>query len=84
VATAEATLHAGAVGLFNVATADAYRGRGIGSWMTWQPLRDAAAAGCTLGVLQAAAAGVGIHRRLGFAAFGEITEYKPEGGLHDP
>lgn len=84
VATAEATLHGGAVGLFNVATAAGYRGRGIGSWMTWQPLRDAAAAGCTLGVLQAAAAGVGVYRRLGFAAFGEITEYKPEGGFHDP
>ena len=84
VATAEATLHGGTVGLFNVATADAYRGRGIGSWMTWQPLRDAATAGCTLGVLQAADAGVGVYRRLGFAAFGEIAEYKPEGGFHDP
>ncbi len=77
VATAEATVHAGTVGLFNIATRPAFRGRGIGSMMTWQPLRDARAAGCDLGVLQAAAAGVGIYRRLGFASFGEITEYKP-------
>jgi ribosomal protein S18 acetylase RimI-like enzyme len=76
VATAEATVQAGTVGLFNIATRPAFRGRGIGSLMTWQPLRDARAAGCDLGVLQAAAAGVGIYRRLGFASFGEITEYK--------
>ena len=80
VATAEATVHDRTVGLFNVATADAYRGRGIGSRMTWEPLRDAAAAGCSLGVLQAAAAGVGVYRRLGFASFGDITEYRPKGG----
>ena len=30
-----------------------------------------------LAVLQAAAAGVSIYRRLGFVNFGEITEYKP-------
>jgi ribosomal protein S18 acetylase RimI-like enzyme len=77
VATAEATVHAGTVGLFNIATRPAFRGRGIGSMMTWQPLRDARDAGCDLGVLQAAPAGVGIYRRLGFASFGEITEYKP-------
>ncbi len=76
VATAEATVQAGTVGLFNIATRPAFRGRGIGSLMTWQPLRDARAAGCDLGVLQAAAAGVGIYRRLGFVSFGEITEYK--------
>jgi hypothetical protein len=45
--------------------------------LTWQPLRDACAAGCDLAVLQAAAAGVGLYRRLGFMAFGEVTEYKP-------
>ena len=39
--------------------------------------RDAKAAGCDLAVLQAAPAGVGLYRRLGFAPFGVITEYKP-------
>jgi ribosomal protein S18 acetylase RimI-like enzyme len=79
VATAEATVQDGAVGLFNISTRPALRGRGIGSTMTWQPLRDARAAGCDLGVLQAAEAGVGMYRRLGFASFGQITEYKPGG-----
>ena len=77
VATAEATVEARTVGLFNIATRAAFRGRGIGSMLTWQPLRDACAAGCDLAVLQAAAAGVGLYSRLGFTAFGEITEYKP-------
>ena len=54
-----------------------FRGRRIGSRMTWQPLHDARAAGCDLGVLQAAEEGVGLYRRLGFEAFGGITEYKP-------
>jgi len=81
VATAEATVHDRTVMLFNVATGAEYRGRGIGSRMTWQPLREAAAAGCTLGVLQAASAGVRVYRRLGFTTFGEITEYKPKGAL---
>jgi ribosomal protein S18 acetylase RimI-like enzyme len=77
VATAEATVHDGTVALFNISTRPAFRGRGIGSMMTSVPLRDAQAGGCDLAVLQAAAAGVGIYRRLGFADFGEITEYKP-------
>ncbi len=77
VATAEATVHDGTVALFNISTRPAFRGRGIGSMMTWFPLREAQAGGCDLAVLQAAAAGVSIYRRLGFANFGEITEYKP-------
>jgi ribosomal protein S18 acetylase RimI-like enzyme len=77
VATAEAALHAGTVALFGIATLPSFRNRGIGSRMTWQPLRDASAAGCDLASLQAADAGVGLYRRLGFAAYGEITEYKP-------
>jgi len=77
VATAEATVHDGTAALFSLATRPAARGRGIGSRVTWQALRDAHAAGCDLAVLQAAAAGVGLYRRLGFAGFGEITEYKP-------
>ena len=77
VATAEATVQSRAVGLFNISTRAAFRGRGIGSMLTWQPLHDAWAAGCDLAVLQADEGAVGLYRRLGFVAFGEITEYKP-------
>jgi hypothetical protein len=48
--------------------------------MTWRPLHDARAGGCDLGVLQAAPDGVSIYRRLGFTAFGDITEFKPGPG----
>jgi ribosomal protein S18 acetylase RimI-like enzyme len=77
VATAEATVSGGTVALFNISTRPAFRGRGIGSMMTRFPLREAQAGGCDLAVLRAAAAGVSIYRRLGFANFGKITEYKP-------
>jgi ribosomal protein S18 acetylase RimI-like enzyme len=77
VATAEGTVAGGTAGLYNISTRPAYRGRGIGSRMTWHPLRDALASGCDLGVLQAAPEGVSIYRRLGFEAFGDITEFKP-------
>lgn len=77
VATAEATVTAGTAGLYNISTLPAYRGRGIGSLMTWRPLRDARARGADLGVLQAAPGGVSLYRRLGFRPFGDITEFKP-------
>jgi len=77
VATAEATVAERTAGLYNISTKPAHRGRGIGSIMTWRPLRDALACGCDLGVLQAAPDGVRIYRRLGFEAFGDITEFKP-------
>jgi ribosomal protein S18 acetylase RimI-like enzyme len=79
VATAEATIAGGSVGLYNISTRPTCRGRGIGSVMTWRPLHDALAHGCDLGVLQAAPAGVNLYRRLGFRPFGDITEFKPRG-----
>ena len=77
VATAEATVHDGAAGLYNIATRAEFRGRGIGSMLTWRPLSDARNAGCDLAVLQASPDGVPIYRRLGFEPFGQVVEYKP-------
>ena len=79
-ATAELTIAGGVAGLYNITTLPACRGRGIGSAMTWQPLLDARAAGLGAAVLQAADAGVNVYRRIGFAPFGVITEYKPPAG----
>lgn len=78
VATAEATIGGGVVGLYNISTAPEYRRRGIGLAMTRAPLLDARGAGVTTGILQAAEAGVGVYERLGFTTFGRVTEYKPE------
>jgi len=77
VATAELAVGGGVVGLYGIATLEAYRRRGIGTALTLRPLLDARAAGQTTGVLQAAPDGVGIYRRVGFETYGEIVEYKP-------
>jgi len=77
VATAELTVAGGVVGLYSIVTLEAYRRRGIGTAMTVQPLLDAREQGFRTGVLQAAAAGVGVYARLGFKQFGHIAEYKP-------
>lgn len=76
VATAEATVGE-VVGLYNICTLAAQRGRGFGSALTLQPLLDARAEGMAAAILQASADGVGLYRRLGFRDYGLITEYKP-------
>jgi GNAT superfamily N-acetyltransferase len=80
VATSELTVGGGVVGLYNISTSLPYRGRGFGSALTVRPLLDARAQGQHTAILQAAAEGVRVYERVGFRAFGEITEYKPPGG----
>src|SRR6185295_8969003 len=60
---------------------DAFRRRGFASAMMAHALEDARAAGLRTAVLQAAPDGVGVYRRLGFAEFGTIREYKPPPGV---
>lgn len=77
VASSELTVGGGVVGLYNIATREAYRRRGFGTAMTLRPLLDARADGFTTAILQAARDGVGVYTRVGFRPFGDITEYKP-------
>lgn len=77
VATAEATWSAGTVGVYNISTVPAERGRGIGTAMTGKVLRDAAQRQVLLAILQAAQGAAGVYRRLGFREFGAIVEYQP-------
>jgi GNAT superfamily N-acetyltransferase len=77
VATAELTVGGGLVGVYNVSTVPAFRGRGIGTAMTHTPLAAAKDAGHRTAILQAAPDGVRVYQRLGFASFGTITEFKP-------
>jgi hypothetical protein len=79
VAASELTLGGGVAGLYGVSTLVPYRRRGIGGAMTLRPLLDARAAGYRTAVLQASAEGAGVYARIGFKAFGRITEYKPPG-----
>jgi ribosomal protein S18 acetylase RimI-like enzyme len=76
VAASELTLGGGVVGLYSICTLEAHRRQGYGSALTMQPLLDARATGFRTAILQASAQGAGIYRRIGFAIFGEITEYK--------
>ncbi len=74
-AASELTIGGGVVGMYNVCTLVAYRRRGFGMALTLRPLLDAREAGHGVGMLQAGAQGVGIYERIGFQAFGGITEY---------
>jgi ribosomal protein S18 acetylase RimI-like enzyme len=76
IATAELDVSEGAVGLYNIATVAAHRGRGIGTAMTLRPLLDAREEGHTLAVLQASGEGQGLYARLGFEEQGRYTEYQ--------
>ena len=73
VATAELTLTADAAGVYNISTGQPWRGRGIGTALTAWAMREGSREGRGIAVLQAAPAGVGVYRRLGFEAFGELT-----------
>ncbi|HEX6850982.1 MAG TPA: GNAT family N-acetyltransferase [Candidatus Polarisedimenticolaceae bacterium] len=77
VATAEVTVAGGVAGVYNISTRTAHRRVGIGTAITYAPLRDAAREGIATAVLQAAPDGVGVYRRLGFSSYGEVTEFKP-------
>ena len=60
-------------GVYNVATQDAYRRRGLGAAMTWQAVHDGANAGCLLASLQASEMGRPVYERMGFRT---VTSYK--------
>jgi len=77
VASAELTVGGGVVGLYNISTRSAHRGKGIGTAMTLQPLLDAREAGFETAVLQASEEGFPIYSRLGFEVTGSFTEYQP-------
>ncbi len=77
VAASELTIGSGVAGLYNICTLSAYRRRGFGTAMTLRPLLDAQTQGYRTAILQASEAGARIYARVGFEAFGQITEYKP-------
>ncbi len=77
VATSTLAIGGGVVGIYDVATREAYRGRGFGTAMTLQPLMDAREEGARTAVLQAASEGAETYRRLGFEPYGVFVEYGP-------
>ena len=77
VGTSELTRSGGVVGLYNVATSEEYRHRGIGSAMTTVPLLEARSHGALRAVLQTTAEGETMYERVGFQSFGMVSEFKP-------
>jgi predicted GNAT family acetyltransferase len=61
------------VGIFNVATPAAERGRGLGAAVTSCALERAFGDGCTYAFLQTSTLGEPVYRRLGFRDAGDFT-----------
>lgn len=63
-------LGGGVAGVFGVGTVAEYRGRGIGTAVTLQPLLDARDAGMRFGALFSSELGMSVYERLGFVDTG--------------
>jgi GNAT superfamily N-acetyltransferase len=63
------------IGVFNIATVEAWRGRGIGAALTMRVVDDGAAAGCDTAILQASPMGLPVYERLGFVTVLEYDGY---------
>lgn len=76
VATASLLVAGGAAGIYNVATLEPARRRGIGAAMTVAALRRGAARGFDLATLQASTMGRPIYERLGFRFVCDLVPYR--------
>ena len=63
------------LGIFNVATVPAARGRGLGRAVTLAAMRDGVTEGCRVAVLQSSEMGHKVYERLGFADFCRFDVY---------
>ena len=76
VATASLLVAGGAAGLYNVATLEPARRRGIGAAMTVAAVRRGAARGLSIATLQASTMGRPIYERLGFRFVCDLVPYR--------
>ena len=77
VATSEVFLGSEVAGLYAVGTKKKFRGRGIGSALSWAAADHARHQGIAAMVLQASEAGRRVYSRLGFREFCRFAEYTP-------
>jgi GNAT superfamily N-acetyltransferase len=77
-------------GIYNIATLDAVRGRGIGAAMTLHAAGHAAGEGYAIAVLASSQMGLPIYRRLGFQPVCRLRflvrppGHRPHGRAHRP
>ena len=67
------------IGVYNIATVEGARRRGLGAAMTMRVIGDAAAAGCDVAILQASEMGQPVYERLGFRTVCEYFGYVEPG-----
>jgi GNAT superfamily N-acetyltransferase len=67
------------IGVYNIATVEAARRRGLGAAMTQRVVDDGAAAGCDVAILQASDTGLPVYVRLGFQTVVEYYGYTEPG-----
>ena len=82
VATATAFDHEGDCGIYNVATLEHARRRGLGTALTARQLHDAAARGCRTASVQSTEMAERVYAMVGFRDLGLILEYVPSNGRH--
>ena len=76
VATASLITAGGAAGIYNVATVEVARGRGIGAAMTAAAVRAGAGRGLRVATLQASTMGRSVYERLGFRFTCDFVPYR--------
>jgi len=76
VANSHMLLTCGVAGIFCVATLPEARRKGIGTYLTIAPLREARDMGYNVGVLQSSRMGLGVYQRIGFQEYCTIKGYR--------
>jgi len=66
VASSAIFLNNGVAGIYNVATVDGHRRRGLGEAMTWHAARRGREMGCRFGGLLSSDMGLPVYERMGF------------------
>ncbi len=73
VATSNVSVIDGVAGVYCVSTIPEARGRGLGAYVTTEPLRRAGERGLTTAILHSSEMGDPIYRRLGFSEHGQMA-----------
>jgi len=73
VAVSSVFVDGGVAGVYNVATLESHRRRGIGEAMTWRSVSRGRETGCVVATLQASELGKPVYERMGFRV---VAPYK--------